>query len=338
MNVIKTLKQCVGIDVSMKKIDCCLSFYTPELQIKVVSTVRFENNLKGFTKLKDWISKKQVPGLPVYVNMEATGVYHEEAGYFIYSLGYKLSIIQPSKGKQYAKSLNEKNKTDKSDAAMLSRMGLERELGLWSCPNENLRILKRLSRERSGLIKDKNALTNKLHALEHSHQAFADCIERLKKRIKLILEQISEVEYQMESIVKGDSALCEKIRHVTTIPGVSYITAVSVVAETDGFSNIDNRKQLVSYAGLDVVLRESGTLSWRSHISKRGNSNIRSALYMSAVCSIIHNKDLNVYFNRLKNKGKPGKTGIIALSRKILILIFTLYRYNADFKLNHNIE
>ena len=38
-----TLKQCLGIDVSMKKIDCCLSFYSEDLKVKVVATSGFEN-------------------------------------------------------------------------------------------------------------------------------------------------------------------------------------------------------------------------------------------------------------------------------------------------------
>jgi transposase len=155
-----TLKQCLGIDLSMKKIDCCLSFYTEDLKIKVVATSGFENSPDGFIKLREWLNRKQDNGLALYVNMEATGTYHEEAAYFISGVGYRLSVIQPTKGKQYAKSLDEKNKTDKIDAGMLARMGLERELTLWSRPNETLRILKRMSRERIGLIRDRNALTN----------------------------------------------------------------------------------------------------------------------------------------------------------------------------------
>ncbi|QTE60282.1 hypothetical protein [Mucilaginibacter rubeus] len=45
-----------------------------------------------------------------------------------------MSVIQPTKGKQYAKSLDEKNKTDKIDAGMLARMGLERDLMPWVSP------------------------------------------------------------------------------------------------------------------------------------------------------------------------------------------------------------
>lgn len=280
MNKKTALKQCLGIDVSMKKIDCCLSLLTEELKIKVVASRSFDNSQKGFTQLGEWLIKKKEAALVLYINMEATGTYHEEVAYFLSYLGYSLSIIQPSKGKQYAKSLDEKNKTDKIDALMLSRMGLERQLTQWNRPDEKMRILKRLSRERMSLIRDRNALTNQLHALCHSFQAFADSKQRLEDRVVLINKQISEVELQMRELASVDPKLWKKICHVITIPGINFVTAITVVAETDGFANISGRRQLVSYVGLDVILKESGTLSWRSRISKRGNAHIRAGLYI----------------------------------------------------------
>lgn len=335
MNTKTILKQCLGIDVSMKKIDCCLAVYTQDLQVKIISTSKFENNGKGLLKLKQWIEKKKDKAFNLHVNMEATGVYHEDSAYFLSDLDFKLSIIQPAKGKQYARSLDEKNKTDRLDAIMLARMGLERDLPLWNRPEENLRILKRLSRERISIIRDRNALTNQLHALNHSHKAYAKTIKRLKQRIKLASKQLTEIEVQMRELVTDSPMLDKKIKHVITIPGINFVTAATVIAETDGFSNIGNRRQLVSYAGLDVVIRESGTLAWRPRISKRGNAYIRAALYMAAVSSIIHNQTLRIYFNRLKDNGKPGKTGVIALERKLLILIYTLYKNNTDFVIGY---
>jgi len=329
-----TLKQCLGIDVSMKKIDCCLSFYTEDLKIKVVATSGYENNPDGFVKLREWLNRKQDNSLALHVNMEATGTYHEEAAYFLAGVGYRLSVIQPTKGKQYAKSLDEKNKTDKIDAGMLARMGLERELMPWSRPNEQLRRLKRMSRERIGLIRDRNALTNQLHALNHSFDAFRDSVERLKERVALATKQLGEIELQMRELTDSDPELSKRTKHVITIPGVNFVTAITVIAETDGFANVGNRR-LVSYVGLDVVMKESGTLTWRPHISKRGNAYIRAGLYMAAVSSIIHNKTLKTYFNRLKDNGKPGKTGIVALERKLLVLIYTLYKNGQDYSPDH---
>ena len=56
---------------------------------------------------------------------------------------------------------------------------------------------------------------------------------------------------------------------------------------------------------------------------------------MAAVSSIIHNKTLKAYFNRLKDNGKPGKTGIVALERKLLVLIYTLYKNGKDYSPDH---
>ncbi|WP_202704059.1 hypothetical protein [Flavobacterium sp. UGB4466] len=63
---------------------------------------------------------------------------------------------------------------------------------------------------------------------------------------------------------------------------------------------------------------------------------MRKALYLAGVCSIIHNKNLRTYFNQLKDKGKPGKTGIVALERKLLVLIYTLYKNEQDYITDYN--
>lgn len=328
---VKVLKQCVGIDIAQKKFDCSFCVYTEELKIKVIASTHFPNTQDGLKKLCEWIANKQASQGKVYITMEATGVYHEEAAYYLTDKGFNLCLIQPTQGKQYAKSLGTKSKTDKIDAKMLACMGLERNLPLWIKPDPLFRTLKQLTRERIALIKDKNALTNQLHALNHSHKAFKDTIKRLEKRVTLIEKQKKAIEEQMNKISSSNKNLEDKLKHVLTIPGVSTITALSVISETDGFTNMRNRRQLISYVGLDVVLKESGTLAWRPRISKRGNSYIRAALYMPAVCSIIHNKALKIYYNRLKDGGKRGKIGIVALQRKILVLIYTLYKNGQDY-------
>ena len=106
---------------------------------------------------------------------------------------------------------------------MLARMGLERNLALWKRPAENLRILKRLCRERVSIIRDKNALTNQLHALNHSHQAFTESIKRLKERIKLAEKHVTEIEGQMRELIRDSPVLDEKIKRVTTIPGINFV-------------------------------------------------------------------------------------------------------------------
>lgn len=91
----------------------------------------------------------------------------------------------------------------------------------------------------------------------------------------------------MRELTESDPELSKRTKHAITISGINFLTAITVIAETDGFANVGNRRQLVSYVGLDVVMKESGTLTWRP---KRGNAYIRAGLYMAAVSSIIHTK------------------------------------------------
>jgi transposase len=53
------------------------------------------------------------------------------------------------------------------------------------------------------------------------------------------------------------------------------MSAVTVIAETNGFTLFENSKQLVSYAGYDVVENQSGKRVGKTSISKKGNYRIR---------------------------------------------------------------
>jgi hypothetical protein len=81
---------------------------------------------------------------------------------------------------------------------------------------------------------------------------------------------MAEHAYEHES----DSDLNCRITNITTAKGIGFITAVKVIAEAGGFALIRNHKQLASYAGFDVVLKESGTRRGKPAISKKGNSPI----------------------------------------------------------------
>lgn len=68
---------------------------------------------------------------------------------------------------------------------------------------------------------------------------------------------------------------------MTSIPGVGRLTAAVVIAETNGFELIRNKKQLSSYAGFDIKEKQSGTsVKGKPKISKKGNKYIRKAMHL----------------------------------------------------------
>lgn len=89
---------------------------------------------------------------------------------------------------------------------------------------------------------------------------------------------------EIETLLEQDEELYLKIKKVETIKGVSYMTIVIILAETQGFELVNSRKQLACYAGFDVVERQSkNSVNGKSHIPKKGNSRIRAALHVPAM-------------------------------------------------------
>ena len=106
-----------------------------------------------------------------------------------------------NKSKAYAHSLNIKTKNDHVDAKTLGRMGLERNLELWSPISPKLRTLKKLCRERCMLLEEKTTIQNRLSAEQSSYAPLESIIHRLKKRIDFAKKQIELVEQQIVTLI-----------------------------------------------------------------------------------------------------------------------------------------
>jgi transposase len=69
-----------------------------------------------------------------------------------------------------------------------------------------------------------------------------------------------EIEKEIKATTQSDPVLNQKIANVCTIKGVSFITAITVIAETNGFALTTSQRALVSYAVYNVVKNQSGTV------------------------------------------------------------------------------
>ena len=99
-----------------------------------------------------------------------------------------------------------------------------------------------------------------------------------------------------------------------------------IVAATNGFSLVTNERQLASYAGLDVVQRQSEQVSGATRVSCRGNARLRTALYLPAVSSLRYNPQQRLFYARLRTRHANGRSGVIAVMRKLLLLCYALWK------------
>jgi transposase len=325
----------VGLDISMDSFWATITVSNNEHEIKHLASKDFTNDQAGFKQMEQWISASGIELKELHFTMEATGVYYESIANYLYNNKYLVHVVLPNKAKKFAESLPGKSKTDKLDSKILGRLGVERKLTVWRPANPFYKELKELTRERELIVKTRTRFKNKLHALKHSYLPNKKSVARIEELIEIFDKKETEVEKDIKAKVKEDAEIKAKIEFLESIPGVGIITAAIVAAETDGFAQVVNTKQLTSYAGLDIVERESGKWKGKSKISKKGNSHIRGALYFPAMTAIRYNEEHKVFYDRIIGKKEKAKIGLTALSRKLLCLMYSLWKNNVKYEENY---
>jgi transposase len=321
------VRQSVGIDIAKATFTACICKNHSTCNIELSEAVRFDNSKTGFNQLLKWVRKNKAGLTQVVFVMEATGIYYEPLAYHLNKLHLQVAVVLPNKVKHYAKSLNVKSKTDTIDARVIAQMGAERQLALWHPPLPVLKTLRAITRLYTDLKVQRTIFQNRLQSLKAGNEPLNFIIQSTNAIIKKLDSEINKCEAQIEKVIQSEKWLEEKVKKLITIKGVGLVTIAIVIAETQGFKLITNAKQLSSYAGYDIVERESGSsIKGSTKISKKGNSRIRAALYFPALVASRHNQHLKNVYQRI-NKNKASKmVGATALQRKLLILIYSLWK------------
>jgi transposase len=160
-------------------------------------------------------------------------------------------------------------------------------------------------------------------------------IESLNEQIELILKEIENVSHSNDI----SSKFKQNILLLMSIPGVGFVSAVTILTEIGDFEGFLKPKQLVAYFGIDPSVNESGKFkSDKDKISKRGTRFGRRALYAVALASIrtkrngeANNKILLDYYKDNLN-GKKKKVALVAIMHKLVNYIFAILRNQKEYE------
>jgi transposase len=269
--------------------------------------------------------------------IEATSNYYHI--YDTLSEYLDVTVANPGKLNMIA---NSDKKTDRVDAKELARMVRLDSVPESYVPTDEWREARVLVRGRQSLVESRTKYANKIHDLVADHgitedvepmrvkgreilrdlsipspwngvlESYLDVIETLTEEIKALEQRI---EQRAESL--------EETQLLMTIPGISHYTALTIYAELGKVSRFDGDKAVVSFAGLNPVIRESGDSRFEGGISKRGSGRIRWLLVQAAHTAVHRCNDeyLSRFYDRLAGKKTP-KEAIVATARKMLVSIY----------------
>lgn len=338
----KNLKYSIGIDMAKNDFKACLVTINELQKVTVKSSGTFANNAEGFSSFLDWSNKNRKEDIPLFFLLEATGVYHEQLAWSLYNQGMDISIVLPNHAKKYLQSLGIKSKNDKIDAKGLAQMCAEKCLPLWRPISKSLYELRGLTRLHEDLRKQRTVFTNQLHALQFTMHPLKEVEQSLAKLVGAMDKEIAKTEDRIKAVIKKDKKLKSKYEHLTLVKGIGLMSFAVVVAETNGFELFQNKSQLVSYAGYDVIENQSGTKRGKTRISKKGNAHIRRILHMSALNAAKYEPGFSTFYERVYSNTNIKMKAYVAVQKKLLCLMYTLWKkdepYDPDFQNKHSKE
>ena len=331
------LKYCVGIDVSKSELQCCISVIDQLQKVTVKSSAKFANNKTGFTRLHQWITTRHKHReVPLMVVMEATGIYYEQIAMYLFQQSYAISVVLPNKAKKYLQSTGLKSKNDQIDAQGLSRMGAEQRLELWQPMDSYFYELRELTRQHQGLQELKTSVSNQLQASQAGMYQNNLVVNQLEALLITLDGQIHDLAAAIERHLDSNEAVKDKVANICKIKGVGVLTVAVILAETNGFVLFENSRQLVSYAGYDVVENQSGNHRGKTKISKKGNSHIRRAMHMPAFCVVSYEQHPFIdLFNRTLQRHGHKMKSYVAVQKKLLVIIYALWKTNRAYEASH---
>lgn len=329
------LRYSVGYDIGQKEIVACFLGLTASDEIKTRGRRKFSNTEAGIKQLRLWIEKMhKQPAVGLRMLMEVTGVYHERLLHRLHDWGYHVSLELGKRTKRYSQSLGIDTKNDPQDAYTLAHMALHQRLNPWKPVTKDAYLVRQKLRLREELIEARIAFGNRLHAVEAAHYQDRKVLQSLRRTVRNLQAEANKLEAQAQEHFEQDTAVWRKLyKIVDSLPGISILTGMNLVAETNGFSHITSRKQLTRYAGMDVIENQSGKFNGKTRISKQGNARIRKAMYMPTMTHIrcCQNSPVTKLYHRVLRRTGLHKKALIAAARKLLCLFFTLWKNDQPY-------
>jgi transposase len=308
----------LGIDLAKHTFQCTL------LLADTRKRHTFPNTPTGFTQLWVWLAKQTME--PLQACMEATNTYWEGLATFLYDQGCPVSVVNPKRIRDFAKSMLQRNKTDKLDGDVIAAFCAALHPEPWSPLPQEVRELRELVRHLADLQVLRNQEGNRLSEGQPSETVR----QMLEAHLTFLDQQIAELEQRIQTHIEQHPDLKAKRELLTSIKSIGPLTAARLLAEN--IQAFTHTRELVAFYGLNPQKGESGSSVHRKEkLSKIGRSSLRQALYFPAMNALRFNPLVKAFCDQLRARGKLKMVVLGAAMRKLLCLALGVLKSGKPF-------
>ena len=338
----------IGIDVHKKMCVVTIKRSTKE----TLKTTEFPNTKDGILGFINDIQDEYKEECRVVC--ESTGNYWILLHDLLEDHGIDTLVAHPEKTKAIAWA---KLKNDKVDSGILADLNIAGLVYESFVPNSQYKDLRSLGRNRQYIVNTLTKTKNKIRAIlaKYGYECPARDVLAVKaiawlKEIdvspvdriaidmhidtaELALKQIAELQQKMASICSND----KRAKLLMTIPGINYVTALTIIAEIVDVKRFPSAEKLTAAAGLIPSEHSSGGIIHRGAITKKGSVWLRNAMVEAANTAIRHDERMNKIYNRLWPRIGKQKARV-AVARHLLEICWHMLTKNEEYRTqNHDL-
>lgn len=300
---IVTNKHIIGIDVAKDKLDIII---LPSKEHFII-----ENNKTQIAKfIKNTLSKFAVR----IIVMESTGGYERLAFELFSKANLPVHIAHPNRVFHYGRSKGLFAKTDKCDANMLACYGQDNQL-IESKYDAKRYNIKSISNRYIQIKEDLATVRCRL-----SGAGVADFAKKsLARQEEWLKKELETIERALEFEISSIPELKETREIILSFKGVGKVTANILLSQLSELGSL-NKREIAVLSGLAPRNNDSGKKRGVRRVFG-GREHIKKALYLCALSAAMHNKKLKLFYQRLIEKGKKPKVALVAVARKIIVIL-----------------
>jgi transposase len=295
-----------GIDVAKLKLDIAIHGQK--------RTTVAQNTPDGWRTIVAQMTREGV----TRVGIEATGGYERGITQELRQAGITVVVLQPLQVKAFAQLHLRRAKNDRIDAGLIAACTHLIDAQNKMPPDQRFEALGDHLTYIEQIEDDIVRLKTRLEHIANER------LQRLVKADIKRLERRRDAERQkLETGLRTHDDLAKRFELVLSVPGIGPRTALSIVLRLPELGKV-SREQVAALAGLAPFVHQSGKRQGETHIGG-GRARLRRALYAAALpASFRWNPALKALYARLKARGKPHPSALVACARKLLIYANTV--------------
>ena len=250
----------------------------------------------------------------VHLILEASGGYERAFVAALHQAGVPVTVVDPLRVRQFARSAGRRAKTDPIDKRVLSDFGRAHRPEPTAPDTEAERRLAALVQRRRQLQDARTREQNQAEGLtDHDLLQHSRALQRTYDKLLTALDQA------IAGHLQASDALRPRAAALDALTGVGPTTAAVMLGEMPELGTL-NRREAAALAGVAPYDRQSGGWDGARHIAG-GRTAVRCALYMAALSAARCQGQLKEFYLRLRAAGKKPKVALVAVMRKLVILM-----------------